>query len=233
MHGVIRVSQILVRGWLACAIAAGCGNGVTSVGPDASVVAGDGSNTASPGLSVRWATEPVVIPGQVGGDITVSSLLFRVANLRMIGDAGPGDTRTSVDSIQLGWSAEMVPATVRFGDAPTGLYSRIILLADGNQVSYSYEIGGIVKLDNVSTTFTIHDRSSLAISLETSTTLDPGKSAAITVKARIDQALQSLDFRQLAHVDGGLVLDTNDSAMSNFRNKMMTDVFESHDDGNL
>lgn len=206
---------------------------MTSAGPDAPVVTGDGANTSGPGLSVRWATEPVVIPGEIGGDITVSRLLFRVANLRMIGDAGPGDTRTSVDSIQLGWSAETVPATVRFGDAPTGLYSRIILLADGNQVAYSYEIAGIVKLDNVSTPFTIHDRSSLAISLETSTTLDPGKSAALTVKARIDQALQSLDFHELAHVDGGLVLDTNDPAMGNFRNRMMTDVFEAHDDGNL
>ena len=206
---------------------------MASVGPDAPGVTGDGSNTAGPGLSVRWATEPGVIPGEVGGDITVSNLLFRVANLRVIGDAGPGDTRTSVDSIQLGWSAATVPATVSFGDAPTGVYSRVILLADGNLVAYSYEIAGIVKLDNVPTAFKIHDRSSLAISLDTSTTLDPGKSAGITVKARIDQALQSLDFRQLAHVDGALVLDTNDSAMSNFRNKMMTDVFESHDDGNL
>ncbi len=232
MQGAVRVSHFLVRGWLACLVATGCGSSPSSAGPDAPVATGDGSNTTTPALSVRWATEPLAIPGDAGSNVTISRLLFRVANLRVIGDAGPGDTRTSVDAIQLGWSQGVTPDAVGFADAPTGLYSRIILLADGNLADYSWEIGGSVKLDNVATAFAIHDRSPLAISLDTSATLDPGQATALTVTVRIDQALQSLDFHQLAHTgDGGLALDTFDDAMSDFREKMMTNVFESHESG--
>ncbi|CAN5415149.1 hypothetical protein BH11MYX1_BH11MYX1_23800 [soil metagenome] len=227
MHGVVRVSHLLTRGLLACAVAAGCGNNAGS-GPDAAVV-GDGSNTSA-GLSVHWATEPGVIPGDAGSDITISSLLFRVANLRVIGDAGPGDTRTSVDSIELAWSAGMVPAVVSFSDAPTGLYSRVILHAESNLGAYTYEIAGTVKLDNVVTPFTIHDRSPLAVNFETSAPLDPGASASLLVHVRIARALQSLDFHQLTRVDNVLVLDTLDNAMHDFHDQMMSNVFESHDD---
>ena len=232
MQGAVRVSHFLVRGWLACIVATGCGSGPSSAGADSAVATGDGSNTITPALSVRWATEPVAIPGDAGSNVTISRLLFRVANLRVIGDAGPGDTRTSVDAIQLGWSQGVTPESVGFAHAPTGLYSRIILLADGNLADYSYEIGGSVNLDNVATPFVIHDRSPLAISLDTSATLDPGQATALTITVRIDQALQALDFHQLAHTsDGGLALDTFDNAMRDFREKMMTNVFESDDTG--
>lgn len=232
MQGVVRVSHFLGRGLLACVVATGCGNG-DSAGLliDAPVVIGDGSNNATPALSVRWATEPVAIPGDAGSNVIISRLLFRVATLRIIGDAGPGDTRTSVDAIKVEWSQGMTPQAVGFADAPTGLYSRIILLADGNLIDYSYEIAGTVKLDNVVTPFMIHDRSPLAISLDTTATLDPGQATALTVTVRITQALQALDFHQLTRVGDGLTLDTFDDAMSDFHDKMMTTVFESHGGG--
>lgn len=229
MQGVVRVSHLLVRGWLACVVAAGCGNSAASNGPDAPA-APDGSNTSGTGLAVRWATEPATIPGDAGSNIAITSLLFRVANLRVIGDAGPGDTRTSIDAIQLAWAADTVPATVAFDDAPTGVYSRVVLLADGNLSAYSYEVAGIVKFEGVLTPFTIHDRAPLAISLDTSAVLDPGRLFVLRVTVRIDQALQSIDFRKFRQVAGGLVLDTADAAMSDFRDELTKD-FEVHADG--
>jgi hypothetical protein len=229
MQGVVRVSHLLVRGWLACVVAAGCGNPDPATGPDASATP-DGSNTSGAGLAVRWAAEPAAIPGDAGSNVTISSLLFRVANLRVIGDAGPGDTRTSIDAIQLAWAADTMPATVGFGDAPSGLYSRVALLADGNQAAYSYEVAGTVKFEGTLTPYAIHDRAPLAISLDTSATLDPGGRSTLTVTVRIDQALQSLDFHKLRQTGSGLVLDTGDPAISGFRDELMKD-FQVHADG--
>jgi hypothetical protein len=182
------------------------------------------------GLAIEWATSPATIPGNATGDIAISSMKYRLANLRVIGDAGPGDTRTSIDTIELDWAAGTTPMPIAFADAPSGLYSKVILVADGNLVDYSYEIAGTAKLDDIPLPFAIHDRSPLAISLDTSATLEPNQTASLAITIRIDQALQSLDFHKLTNSNGMLTLDTFDDAMSDFRSKMMDDVFESTDD---
>ena len=187
----------------------------------------DGDGTGTVGLSITWATSPTTIPGDTADNtLTLAAMTFRLANLRVIGDAGPGDTRTSVDSIQLDWATGAKPKSVSFADAPTGLYSRVILVADGNLVDYSYELTGTTKLDGTTLPFQIHDRSPLAISLDTSAMLEPDHGLTLGITIRIDQALQSLDFHKLANESGTLVLDTFDNAMSDFREKMMNSVFQ-------
>jgi hypothetical protein len=188
---------------------------------------GDGSGSTDRGLSIKWATSPNTIPGETGGDgLSIASMTFRLANLRVIGDAGPGDNRTSVDSIELDWAAGAKPNPVSFVDAPTGLYSRVILVVDNNLIDYSYELAGTTKLDGNIMPYQIHDRSPLAISLDTSAMLEPNQTASLGITIRIDQALQSLDFSKLSNQSGTLVLDTFDDAMGDFRNKMMNSVFQ-------
>jgi hypothetical protein len=188
---------------------------------------GTGSGSSDHGLTITWATSPSSIPGDTGGDDgSITTMTFRVANLRVIGDASAGDDRTSVDSIELDWAAGATPNAVSFADAPAGLYSKVILLADGNLIDYSYELAGTTKLDGNTLPYQIHDRSPLAISLDTSTMLEPNQTASLGITIRIDQALQSLDFHKLSNQSGTLVLDTFDDAMGDFRNKMMSSVFE-------
>jgi hypothetical protein len=194
--------------------------------PDGSID-GDGSSSSDHGLSITWATSPNTIPGNTdgGGDGSITTMTFRLGNLRVIGDASAGDDRTSVDNIELDWAANMKPNPVSFADAPTGLYSKVILLADGI-ITYSYELAGTTKLDGNIMPFQIHDRLPLAISVDTSVMLEPNQTASLGITIRIDQALQSLDFSKLSNQSGTLVLDTFDDAMSDFRNKMMSSVFE-------
>jgi hypothetical protein len=193
----------------------------------------DGAGSDTSGLSIDWSTHPVTIPGDVGSnDTTITSMTFRVANLRVIGDAGPGDDRTSIDTIVLQWQAGVLPSPISFANAPTGLYSRVVLLADGNLVDNSYELAGTTKVDGMTLPYSIQDRSPLAISLDTSTMLDPDQVASLGITIKIDQALQSLDFSKLDNENGTLTLDTFDDAMGDFRNKMASAVFEAdHDDG--
>jgi hypothetical protein len=219
MHPVVRTCLLL-------GVIAAC-HGSDPSAPDGSMLDGDGSNASNHGLSITWTTSPSSIPGDTDGDNgSIATMTFRVFNLRVIGDAGPGDNRTSVDSIELDWATGAKPSPVSFVDAPSGLYSRVILLADGNLIDYSYELAGTTKLDGNTMPYQIHDRTPLAISLDTSVTLDPNQTASLGITIRIDQALQSLDFHKLSNQSGTLVLDTFDDAMSDFRDKMMNSVFE-------
>jgi hypothetical protein len=219
MHPVVPTCLLL-------GVIAAC-HGSDPSAPDGSMLDGTGSGSSDHGLAITWATSPSSIPGDTGGDGTsIASMKFRILNLRVIGDAGPGDNRTSVDSIELDWATGMKPDAVSFADAPTGLYSRVVLVADGNLIAYSYELAGMTKLDGNPMPFQIHDRTPLAISLDTSATLEPDQTASLGITIRIDQALQSLDFHKLSNQSGTLVLDTFDDAMGDFRDKMMSSVFE-------
>jgi hypothetical protein len=200
---------------------------------DASQMMGDGSSSAGQGLQVTWSTG-TPIPGNATSDVTVSKLLFRIANLRVIGDAGPGDNRTSADSFQVEWAQGMAPAALTFANAPTGLYSHLVFLADGNLVDYSYEIEGTAKVDGNVTNFKIHDRSPVPVSLDTSTMLEPNQVSSLGIDVRVDHALSSLDWSKLNNQGGTLVLDTFDDAMSDFRGKMVNSVFSTdHPDGRV
>src|SRR4051812_28165127 len=137
MQGVVRMC-LLVGGIAACHTS-------DPNSPDGGMITGDGSNEPRVGLALTWSTQPASIPGEVDSNISVASMLFRVANLRVIGDAGPGDTRTSVDQLQLSWGQSGPPEPIRFGDAPSGLYSHVLMLVEGNITDYSYEITGTAK----------------------------------------------------------------------------------------
>ena len=216
--------QAVVRSVLLVAAVAACGTPATGVGPDASNGGSDGPGGFVSGLSVPFASKPTV-PGTIKSDLTVTSMLFRMTSLRVIGDAGPGDTRTSKDNFQIAWSEGMKPATIVFADAPSGLYSKVALLADGNLIDYSYEIYGNVKVNDVTHPYKIHDRSPLGVAIDANVTLDPGKSAVLGIRVELQPAFDTLDFSSLSNDNGTLELDTFDNQMSDFRSKMMSSGF--------
>jgi len=218
--------QAVVRVALLAAVFAAC-HGTDTAAPDGSGGGTDGS-AGGAGLHVTWASSPS-IPGAAGGDVNVDSMLFRIDSLRVIGDAGPGDPRTSQSSFELSWSQGQAPATNDFTDAPTGLYSKVTVQADGHLVDYSYEISGTVQLNGTGHEFVIHDLNSLTANVDISTMLDPGAGATVPILVRVDDALGVLDFSMLHEDDGKLELDTFDAQMPAFRDKLVTSFVR--DDG--
>lgn len=172
-----------------------------------------------PGLVVPFTTK-FPVPGPIGDGIVVSSALFRVAQLRVIGDAGPGDTRTSRDHLELEWKAGASPAALEFSDAPSGLYSKISVQADGETVADSYDISGTVVLNGTSYNFIVHDPEPLEISIGTAVALDPGQRVAIAIGLELDTAFGGLDFSKLASNGGQLELTADDHQMPRFRAKL-------------
>lgn len=203
MQGAVRL--LIVVG----VASAGCGSSPLAAPPD-----GPGSSAA--GLSIPWTVTPAV-PGSITSTIAITDLIFRVESLRVVGDAG---TSASVGDVTLEWKQGLAPAPTMFEDAPSGLYSKIAFHADGDQSEYSWEIDGNVQLSGTTYPFEIHDRDDLDVDIDTSATLQPGGIATLGVQVDIAQPFAGLDFTKLDMDGGTLELDTDDSAMSDFRDKL-------------
>ncbi|MFT3696530.1 MAG: hypothetical protein QM831_25545 [Kofleriaceae bacterium] len=228
--------QAVVPTCLLVGVIAACHGVDPGTGPDAGGTSGsDGSvgGGIDRGLTIAWKSKPSPIPGDVNGDISLTSMVFRLSNLRVIGDAG-FDDRTSINTVELDWKQGQKPDEISFKDAPIGLYSRVILLAGGT-VEYAYEIAGTVKMNGDPKPFVIHDLTPLGATMETSVMLDVNSEATLDITVDIDQALTSLNYATLNDVNGTLTLDTFDDQMSDFRDKLMNNVFgadeSSTDDG--
>jgi hypothetical protein len=210
MQAVVRV--VIVLGLVAC------GNHEVAPVSDGGMSVTDGASAV--GLTIPWSVKPTV-PGPVVSNVVVTSLLFRVDSLRVVGDAG---TSVSLGDLTLTWSNSQAPTPAVFVGAPSGLYSKVVFHADGDLVDYSWEIDGTVQLDDGSHAFVIHDREDLTADIDTSATLEPGGSATLPVEFDIDQPFNGLDFKSLDSDDGTLTLDTLDSQMDDFRDKLKSAI---------
>jgi hypothetical protein len=208
--------QGVVRSTLALALVA-CTNSPVSTAPD-----GGGSNAG--GISIPWTTSPT-IPGEIGSDVSITSMVFRIDSLRVVGDTG---TSSSLGDLQLSWDTGATPEPTVFSDAPSGIYSKVVLHADGDQLDYSWEIAGSVAMADGTHAFTIHDLMPLSVNIDTTATLAPGGTATLGVTFHMDQPFDGLDFTSLdIEDDGTLVLDTDDSQMADFRTKLQAAIVSS------
>jgi hypothetical protein len=209
MQGVVR--STLVLGLVACT------NSHVTSPPD-------GPDTGNSGIAIPWSTSPT-IPGDIGNNATITSMSFQIDSLRVVGDTG---TTNTLGNLQLAWGSGAAPTTTVFSDAPSGLYSKVVLHADGELLDYSWEIAGNVMMPDGMHPFSVHDLMPLSVNIDTSAMLDPGGMVTLGVTFRMDQPFDGLDFTSLElETDGTLVLDTDDAQMPNFRTKLQQAIVPS------
>src|SRR5438094_9495192 len=107
-----------MQGLIRCVVVAGLVSACH--GDDTATPDGD---TADAGLTVRWSSRPETWPAQVDTGLTLTSARFACDSLRVIGDAGPGDVRTTSKDFEVFWDDSNAPDSIKFADAPPGLYS--------------------------------------------------------------------------------------------------------------
>lgn len=183
--------------------------------PDAPPIDGHGP----PGLHVTWESEPATYPGTIEDGLTVDSVALTVESLKVIGDAGPGDPRTTKAVFQLRWDDHDSPQAIDFEDAPTGLYSKLSLQLDGHTLLPSLEIKGHVELAGVTLEYEVEDRNAVPVSLDCDRMLQPGGSASLAVKLKLHDALTSIDYASLPVHDGKIELETGNSQLDEFVEK--------------
>ncbi|MDB4953615.1 MAG: hypothetical protein JWO36_1184 [Myxococcales bacterium] len=184
--------------------------------PDGSV-APDGS-TQKPGLNVTWSSNPD-IPVDLGNGMTIDSATFKLDTFRVIGDAG--DSQTTKSDFDITWSSNGGPSRITFANAPTGLYSRVSIQADGHIIDYSYEIKGTVKLGTTTYDYDIHDRNALNVSLMINKTLQPGGGATVRLQLQLQAAVTAVNWAAFTPDDHSIDFDTFDAQMPAFRTNLL------------
>ncbi len=206
---------------------AGCHGGDPVDTPDAT------SEDSS--IAIVWAPDPA-LPGPVDDDtLTVTSARFQLHRIQVIGDAGPGDPRTTRSDVVLLWDAthDKTPAT-SFDAVPPGLYSLINLDLEGGDRegngAESYDISGLVEVDGVMKRYHVSDKSDLRFSFSAITTVKEAAETTIMIRLSLDEPLKQVDFRAVPTVNGVLELDGEDPQIVRFRSDLI-ESFELGPDG--
>jgi hypothetical protein len=179
---------------------------------------GDGPS----GIELQWSSAPSGWPSTVDG-VTLERARFLMSSLRVVGDAGPGDPRTTQSAMELGFawtSTDQRPTTITFDDAPTGLYSQVAIVFDGGS-NDAYEIRGTVDVGSDTYEFRIEDGTPLTFNVAIDEMVSPGDTAIIPLRINFSHALDSLDWASLDISDNRIELDDGDPEMSLFRTKLV------------
>ncbi|MBL9015133.1 MAG: hypothetical protein JNL83_13200 [Myxococcales bacterium] len=205
---------------LVLAVTAACGGGGGGGGDDTPVsdAAALSDAITQQGLIVNVVALPA-LPGEIKSDLTVTSVVFHVQRLQVIGDNGQPMTSAAFD---LGWQGEGTnPSPIDFPTAPSGLYSQVSIEIDASAAAPVYEIFGTVKVGGDIEMFHIRDTENLDIDITGyNVTLAPGQSAIMGVRLDLRDAIDGIDMGMLPMMMGRRTLETNDAQMSEFRDKL-------------
>lgn len=190
--------------WLvgALAVLAGCPSGEVT---DADARP-DGDDDDG-GLRIRFTTDQPV-PGEVAADRRFEEVHLRAGSVRAIGDAAPGDSRTTRNEYELRWHESDTPEAIVFEEAPVGLYSsvEVRLEAEGDDDD-AFELEGRAMIEESWFDFEIHGRDSLTIMIATSTELEIGGTATIEIDVDLASMIAGLDFSEFPQVEGRIEID--------------------------
>ncbi len=159
-------------------------------------------------LVFKWLAKPAPQAG-VGANMVIKEIRLPLRDVRAVGDAAPGDIRTSVATLDLRWDDGHAPQVLTFPLAPPGLYSRFefrVQSVDGK----GYELKGEVTVAGHEDTlkFDIHDNQMLPVSLPLSELeLKVGEVENIEVSLNVAAVLAVIDWQSMQDDDGSYEID--------------------------
>jgi hypothetical protein len=209
---------------LAALFAAACsvssGSESDAGGPDP----GDDGGGSTPDAAVGSAGLVLELRGvpalsaELDGDFSpvLKEVRIDLENVRAVGDAAPGDERTTRDELQLEWKGETdddggeeadnEPVVITFDQAPPGLYSNVFAEVK------SYRLRGEVEpVEETEREFEITDEPSteLAISIPLGgVTLEAGETRRVVIEVSCADAVLDVPWDQVPEDEGKLLVDS-------------------------
>lgn len=178
------------------------------------------------GLIIAWSSSPADWPSTVS-QVTLEQARFAMNSLRVIGDAGPGDERTTETNVEMrfGWdSVEQRPSNLAFDSAPTGRYSQVALVFDrdssGSGPEDSYELRGEVVVGSETLDFKVSDTNAMTFDIAIDERVMPGEMTTIGLRINFTHALDSIDWTMVNRDGDRLELEEGDSQIGTFRTKL-------------
>jgi hypothetical protein len=217
-----------MQGPIRCVVIAGILIGCS--GDDTTVPPPDATEGGTGGLVVQWSSAPETWPGDLGNGATLERAEFAFDNLRVVGDGGPGDPRTTATAFKVRWDENTTPVALMFVDAPAGLYSQVSMAIDGHLTTDTFDIRGHVNLSGTDYEYRIDGDNPLAVTVGIDKTLTPPDTATVKLRINFTHALDSVDFATLDIDSGKIELSDGDSQMDAFR-AALVESFEITDAG--
>lgn len=208
--------QGLIRCGVIAGMLLGCGPG--GIGPQDDTPVDD-APIGPHGLILEWSSSPSDILSEVNG-VTLKEARFALDTLRVVGDAGPGDLRTTKMGLDLRWNKDVEPGDVTFDNAPTGLYSQVALDFDGG-TNESFRIEGTVVINSNTEAFKLESDNPVTFNIPIDVMVSPGMMSTIKLRVNFTHAFDSLDWATLDISDGKRELSDGDAQMSLFRTKLI------------
>jgi len=147
---------------------------------------------------------------------------MHVRDVRALGDAAPGDTRTSLDHTDLDLDQGKTD-TIQFDKAPPGRYSSFEFVVDRPSDSdYAWRMDGSTQVNGTGWSFEIEDDHAQTISLPIDVTLDAGQTATIQVQVQVNPICEPIDWSQVPPDGDMLELGDNDPQAAGARSRFAT-----------
>jgi hypothetical protein len=231
MDSMLRAGRLVVAMvGLAVALASACtpapyggddADGGTNPGQDGGADAGP----AQSGLVCQWENLPT-LPGSLGQNLYLDEVQMPLRDVRAIGDAAPGDSRTYVASLDLLWKHGEAPPSLSFPMAPPGLYSRFEFRVQSG-AGEGYVLTGEIVLPGHDhrIKFAIHDSQLLSVSIPLiGLSLEPGQVKTIAVKVDIAAVLHAIDWSQVEIEDDRIEIGEDSDQISIIRATLATSI---------
>ncbi len=204
-----------MTGPLRCVVFAGL---VVACGDDSSTPGIDAATGS--GLVVAWTTQPATWPIDLGDGLTLEVATFALDRLRVVGDAAPGDPRTTASETELRWDEVTRPPELSFPDAPGGVYSQLSILVDGHVAGPSIVLRGHARVASTDYEYRITDDSPFSTTLAIDKTHRPPAATGIVLRIDFETTLRAIDFSMVRTNAGVLELDNADPQITTFRTKL-------------
>ncbi len=168
-----------------------------------------GADAGMSGLEFRFVAPSI---GQPVGQVTIAELHAHLRDIRALGDAAPGDSRTSLDHTDIDLQKSSDVTTVRFDKAPPGRYSTFAFQVEApTDLDHSWWMRGS---DATAGGFEVDDSRDLAMSLPLSLDLAAGTTTVVTVSISVDHLCDGVDWTVLPRDDGSYILDGDSSQLA-------------------
>ena len=164
--------------------------------------------------------------------IEITTVTFGVKILRAIGDAAPGDVRTTRtddaaenNNIDLDFYENYVPIPQLFRDAPPGVYSTVELrVADSRTASSAIEVTGRASRGGNLVAFQIKSAASVVpISVAVNTELMPRMLATTTIELDVAHLVKDIDWDTVPLTgEGTLLVGDGDPEMASVVSNVST-----------
>jgi len=193
------------------AAALGCSSsapgGIDAGGADAPPLGPDGGSVdidappAGVGLELDFVASPA-LPAVASG-VTIDEVRVWLRDVRVLGDAAPGDSRTSLAQLELDFESGRNPAPVLFPQAPPGNYSQLAGRLGRTDGSQSFEIQGSVMIAGQPHELEIRDRNIADVSVALDVRVE---TQAVAVTVALDLAfLGGIDWSSAPQDNNGRI----------------------------